>query len=83
VARLETGGFKLLDTQFTTPHLNQFGAIDIRREHYRQLLSDAVPTAAEFPRQITRTQLHAFLERHGRATSPGDLSGDGEADAET
>ena len=79
VARLELGGFKLLDTQFTTPHLNQFGAIDIRREHYRTLLSEAVPTAAEFPREITRAQLHDFLQRHGHPTTPADRAGtDGE-----
>ena len=77
VARLEIGGFKLFDTQFTTPHLNQFGAVDIRREQYRQLLSDAVPTAAEFQCQIAPGQLHAFLQNHGRATTPDDPAGTG------
>jgi len=82
VARLEIGGFKLLDTQFTTPHLNQFGAIDVRREHYRTLLSEAVPTAAEFPRAITRAQLHDFLQRHGHPTTPAERAGTDRDDAD-
>lgn len=65
VARLELGGFKLLDTQFTTPHLNQFGATEIRRDQYRHLLSEAVPAAAHFPREVTSRELEDFLRRHG------------------
>merc|ERR1711965_277883 len=34
VARLKCGGFILLDTQFTTEHLERFGAITIPREMY-------------------------------------------------
>jgi leucyl/phenylalanyl-tRNA--protein transferase len=71
VARLELGGFKLLDTQFTTPHLNQFGAVDIRRDQYRHLLSDAVPTAAEFRSEIARDDLLAFLDKHGGGRPDG------------
>ena len=65
VARLELGGFKLLDTQFTTPHLNQFGATEIRRDQYRHLLAEAVPAAAHFPREVTSRELEDFLSRHG------------------
>jgi len=38
VARLKRGGFTLLDTQFVTPHLAQFGAIEIPRRIYKQML---------------------------------------------
>lgn len=38
VARLRLGGFRLLDTQFVTPHLAQFGAQEIPREVYRAWL---------------------------------------------
>jgi leucyl/phenylalanyl-tRNA--protein transferase len=38
VARLCRGGFTLLDTQFVTPHLAQFGAIEISRRNYKQML---------------------------------------------
>jgi leucyl/phenylalanyl-tRNA--protein transferase len=65
VLRLELGGFKLLDTQFTTPHLNQFGATEIRRDQYRHLLAEAVPAAAAFPRMVTQAQIDDFLDRHG------------------
>jgi len=65
VLRLELGGFKLLDTQFTTPHLNQFGAAEIRRDQYRHLLAEAVPAAAQFPREVADRDLHDFLDRHG------------------
>ncbi len=38
VERLRSRGFTLLDTQWVTPHLEQFGAIEIRRSDYlRQL----------------------------------------------
>jgi leucyl/phenylalanyl-tRNA--protein transferase len=48
VARLRVGGFALLDTQFLTAHLAQFGSIEIGREPYRALLSDAVGRRADF-----------------------------------
>ena len=51
VARLRRGGFRLLDTQFLTSHLAQFGAIEIPRDDYVQLLDAAVQAEAEFPRE--------------------------------
>ncbi len=50
VARLEVGGFRLLDTQFTTNHLKQFGAIDIDKRAYQRLLDAAVAANADFYR---------------------------------
>ncbi|RDD63014.1 leucyl/phenylalanyl-tRNA--protein transferase [Ferruginivarius sediminum] len=68
VMRLCKGGFKLLDTQFTTPHLSQFGAVEIRRDQYRHLLSQAVPAAAEFPKELTDEEVEAFLGQESRQT---------------
>ncbi|SEH34879.1 leucyl/phenylalanyl-tRNA--protein transferase [Magnetospirillum fulvum] len=48
VARLKAGGFRLLDTQFVTAHLSQFGAIEIPRQDYRRRLSDALHCPAQF-----------------------------------
>ncbi len=48
VAQLKSGGFKLLDTQFLTEHLSQFGACEITRDKYQQLLRGAVAQPAEF-----------------------------------
>lgn len=49
VARLKLGGFKLLDTQFVTPHLKRFGAIEIPARHYLLRLDEALSGAGEFP----------------------------------
>lgn len=48
-ARLRRGGYRLLDTQFLTPHLAQFGGIEIARSRYRRLLAAALSGAAVFP----------------------------------
>ena len=42
VERLRDKGFVLLDTQFTTDHLKRFGAIDIPRQRYSELLAGAL-----------------------------------------
>ena len=42
VARLIAGGFRLLDTQFLTEHLSQFGAVEIPRADYRLRLQEAL-----------------------------------------
>jgi leucyl/phenylalanyl-tRNA---protein transferase len=49
VARLRLGGFRLLDTQFLTPHLARFGGIEISRKHYHRLLAEALSYRAVFP----------------------------------
>ena len=49
VARLRIGGFRLLDTQFLTPHLARFGGIEITRTRYHRLLADALSYRAVFP----------------------------------
>ena len=48
VARLRRGGFSLLDTQFVTDHLSQFGALEIPRDDYRWLLWEATELEADF-----------------------------------
>lgn len=46
VARLALGGFTLLDTQFLTRHLTQFGAHEIPRATYKARLADALEIGA-------------------------------------
>ena len=48
VARLKAGGFWLLDAQFITSHLAQFGAIEIPRDAYLALLAAALAREADF-----------------------------------
>ena len=45
VARLRAGGFELLDCQFQTDHLASMGAVEIDREDYVALLSEALSGA--------------------------------------
>src|SRR5262245_20647478 len=47
-ARLVHGGFSLLDTQFVTEHLKQFGAIEIGRQDFHQRLERALAHRADF-----------------------------------
>ena len=54
VARLNAGGFCLLDTQFLTPHLATLGAIEIDRLEYKSLLANALSVTAEFPLRSER-----------------------------
>ncbi len=46
-ARLIYGGFTLLDTQFVTDHLRQFGAVEVRRQEFQKLLTTALRTHCE------------------------------------
>jgi leucyl/phenylalanyl-tRNA--protein transferase len=48
VARLLMGGFTLLDTQFVTAHLAQFGACEVSRETYRALLAESAAITARW-----------------------------------
>ncbi|MBV8441623.1 MAG: hypothetical protein JO312_13865, partial [Hyphomicrobiales bacterium] len=47
-ARLRTGGFRLLDTQFLTEHLASLGAVGISREAFRLRLAQALESEANF-----------------------------------
>jgi leucyl/phenylalanyl-tRNA--protein transferase len=49
VARLRHGGYRLLDTQFVTDHLKTFGAVEVPRHDYRDLLRQAIGQEAVFP----------------------------------
>jgi len=48
VARLTRRGFLLLDTQWVTPHLEQFGAVEIPRRDYLHLLKRALAKECAF-----------------------------------
>lgn len=48
VNRLQRGGFQLLDTQFMTAHLQQFGTIEIPATEYKQRLARALLVSAKF-----------------------------------
>lgn len=62
VARMVYGGFTLLDTQFITEHLAQFGTEEIPREAYRTQLDRAMTEHAEFMPELPTDVLLAFLD---------------------
>jgi leucyl/phenylalanyl-tRNA---protein transferase len=47
-ARLVHGGFTLLDTQFVTEHLRQFGTVEIGREAFHRQLEKALTVEGNF-----------------------------------
>lgn len=70
VARLRVGGFRLLDTQFVTPHLAQFGAIEVARESYKRQLAQWIDHPANWIRTLGRAELDAeFSAMAGRGAA--------------
>lgn len=49
VGLLHAGSFELLDIQWVTPHLANFGAVEVRREEYLGRLGRALHREALFP----------------------------------
>jgi len=48
VERLRERGYELLDTRAATPHLRQFGCIEIRAEDYMRRLKRALARKCSF-----------------------------------
>ncbi len=61
VALMKIGGYSLLDTQFVTDHLAQFGAIEIPRRDYLRMLAQALDRPAAFQRALTPDEVVAQL----------------------
>jgi leucyl/phenylalanyl-tRNA---protein transferase len=62
VARLKAGGYTLLDTQFVTEHLEQFGAIEIPRAEYRRRLAAALKERAYFGLELPLADVLSVLQ---------------------
>ena len=63
VARLILAGFTLLDTQFITDHLKQFGAIEISRVEYHKILSSALNLNVGFHLEVSTDGEEGVLRR--------------------
>jgi len=61
-ARLRFAGFRLLDTQFVTDHLAQFGVREIAAGNYIAMLENALKYQANFPADISGEDSAAALE---------------------
>jgi leucyl/phenylalanyl-tRNA--protein transferase len=68
VGRLIAGGFQLLDAQFMTEHLSQFGAEEIGRREYHRRLARALAVEAEFQRAAVTTGGAALLQLISQAS---------------
>ena len=66
VARLRLGGFRLLDTQFVTAHLAQFGAMELPRSDYKTLLGAAIEAPARWLAAPEPAALQAELRAMAR-----------------
>jgi leucyl/phenylalanyl-tRNA---protein transferase len=62
VARLRFGGFRLLDAQFMTPHLEQFGAEVLPRRIFHAVLGAALSVQGDFAAMPAETSGAAMLE---------------------
>lgn len=49
IGRLKISGYCLIDTQFYTPHLAQFGVVEIEDSDYQILLQDGLMQHADYP----------------------------------
>ena len=61
VARLNAGGFKLLDAQFLNSHLAQFGTYTVPKKLYRPILEDALDGNGDFSAFKLDNDPHAVL----------------------
>mgnify|MGYP000116592182 CR=1 FL=1 len=68
VARLRLGGFRLLDTQFITDHLKQFGTTEISRSDYQKRLRLALQDQADFYRLATGASGEEALQAISQAS---------------
>ena len=66
IARLRLGRFRLLDTQFVTEHLRQFGAHEIPRGLYKAQLADALRARPAWLAVPEEASLDAEIRRLGR-----------------
>jgi leucyl/phenylalanyl-tRNA--protein transferase len=70
-ARLIRGGFVLLDTQFTTTHLAQFGTQEVPRRRFKRMLQRALHLEAEFfalPRDTPGSEIVEIVKSAERDT---------------
>jgi len=68
-ARLKLGGFQLLDVQFITDHLRQFGAVEIPAREYLVKLEAALKAKAVIYLDAGGPELDAALEELFRQSS--------------
>ncbi|MDP6581789.1 MAG: leucyl/phenylalanyl-tRNA--protein transferase [Vicinamibacterales bacterium] len=76
VDRLLDGGFRLLDLQWITPHLRQFGAVEISRARYLTLLAESMQLDCQLdgPRSLGDGPVRGPNRSGARDSAPGSSS---------
>ena len=69
VARLKMGGFVLLDVQFITDHLRQFGAVEIPARLYLEQLEEALKVEGRSYFGASSSDVEAALDELSRQSS--------------
>jgi len=72
--RLIGGGFTLLDTQFVTDHLRQFGTVEVDRDDFHVQLDDALKQPADFlklPLEVSGSDILDLIEAAQAGGAPG------------
>ena len=64
VARMARSNMRLLDCQFYTRHLGQFGAIEITADAYLELLEQTQDDGTWFEGHLTNAELLEFMAEH-------------------
>ena len=69
IARLIHGKFRLLDTQFYSPHLMNFGAIEIVRAKFFEKLNQSMETSGDFSKLsefTTGNKILQIIDEHSK-----------------
>lgn len=74
VARLKYGGYELLDTQFITDHLQQFGAVEITRAEYKTRLEKAIQSGVVSDEAAGTMSLSADASTFSSMSATADAS---------
>ncbi|WP_040921052.1 leucyl/phenylalanyl-tRNA--protein transferase [Saccharibacter floricola] len=61
VAALRKGGYRLLDTQYVTPHLSRLGGRAVPLSDYQRRLSEALTVQAIWPGDVDLSALHSEI----------------------
>ena len=75
-ARLIHGGFSLLDTQFVTDHLRQFGTVELDKVEFHTRLDAAIERTADFrrlPADVSASKVLEIVARGSGAASAPDV----------
>ena len=62
ITHLKLGGYQLLDTQFTTSHLERLGVIQVPADDYQIMLEEALKYQANFPVNATESEWKSTLD---------------------